>query len=624
MSALPAAYDAWHGGDAAAALELALPILIDAPQPAAFGLVADILAAKGEAAGATEIYRAGLRLFPDNRPLAINFARHRRAMPDGAEEAVAILREMVAREPDFAPAHLSLIETVRTAAQQRDEAENLARAYVRRFPDDGHGYLVLALTLYDGNRLFEALEAAQACLALAGNHRVRALELAANIHVGLGDAIQAVACYREQIREQPDPEIHSRLIMAMQYCDTVDAESISAETRRWVEAHAQAITPRRSWPALVFDTERKLRVGIVSRDFRLAALPYLVMPLFRHWPADWSVTLYANVEQPDGWTRRFQSLAENWVDIAPLDDESAARRIADDQIDVLFDINGHTLGGRPRLFARKPAPVQLAWLDYVGTTGLATMDGIIGDAGHLPPTDQHLYVEPICPVAVDLYRYEPPEGAPPVTALPALSTGQISFGCFNSAYKLSATTLSLWARLLRAVPSSRLILNSSQYAAADTVRRFRTLFAQRGIEPARLELRPGADHPLGMLAAYADIDIALDPAPYSGGLTTLEALYMGVPVITRSGLRFGSRHAAVHLRAIGLDDWIADDTDGYIDLALLKLRDLDALATLRSGLRARMRASPIMDGASLAADLADIVRTRWRAVCRAASGNDRV
>jgi protein O-GlcNAc transferase len=265
--------------------------------------------------------------------------------------------------------------------------------------------------------------------------------------------------------------------------------------------------------------------------------------------------------------------------------------------------------------------VQLAWLDYVGTTGLATMDAIIGDAGHLPLTDQRWYIEAIQHVAVDLYRYEAPAGAPPVTALPAAETGGVCFGCFNAAYKLSESTLTVWARILRAVPSSRLILNSSQFGSADTQRRFRALFAERGIDSTRLELRPGASHPLGMLAAYGDVDIALDPFPYSGGLTTLEALYMGVPVVTMPGYRFGSRHSTVHLRAIGLEDWIAADAENYVALAVHKARDLTALAALRTTLRTRLEKSSLMDGASLSADMAGIVRALWRAACRTSASS---
>jgi len=582
--------------------------------PEAVGFDAEERAARGDWLGAVATYRAGIARFPDSLPLAINFARLLRARPEGAADAVAILRSVVALAPGFAPARMSLIETLRTATAQLDEAEAVARGYLQRFPDDPDGCLALALVLFDGGRLVDAAAAADCCLGLRPGTE-RAWELKATIAVALGDASRAMACYRAMILDAPDAANHSRLLMAMQYCDEIDEALLLAETRNWVRLHAQGILPRRSWPGLGFDPERRLNVGVLSRDFRQCSLPHLSLPLFQRWPSDWTLTLYANVELTDHWTERFRAMAGRWVDIVALDDDQVAERIRGDRIDVLFDINGHTLGGRPGVFARKPAPIQLAWLDYVGTTGLAAMDGIIGDPGHLPLTDQRWYVEPIRHVAANLYRYAPPDAAPAVAPLPALASGAVTFGCFSSAYKLSATTLGLWARVLRKVPASRLLLNSHEYGNPDTRRRFQALFAERGIDPSRVELRPGAPHPLGMQAGYRDVDIALDTSPYSGGLTTLEALYMGVPVITAPGHRFGSRHSAVHLRTIGLDDWVAADGDGYVALAVGRAGDLDGLARLRAGLRSRLERSPVMDGAALAADFSKLVREMWWEVC---------
>ena len=596
-------------------IDLARAALAAWPAPEAFGRLAEALAENGDRDEAIATYRQGVAVHPDSPPLAINFARLLRQDSDGADEAVAVLRRVVAQAPDFAPAWMSLIETLRTAARRPDEAAAEARDYARRFPADANGPLALALALFDGAHFADALAAADCALARQ-NDLARAWELKATILGALGDAAGVMECYRQICRLAPDADTHSRLLMAMQYCDCIDEAMLLTETRNWVRRHTAGITPRHRWPAVEFAPERRLNVGLVSRDFRQSSLPYLSLPLFEHWPQEWSMTLYANVELPDEWTRRFQAMAGRWVDILPLDDDQAAARIEADGIDVLVDINGHTLGGRPGLFARKPAPVQLAWLDYVGTTGLAAIDAVIGDAGHLPPGDQPWYVEPIHRVSVNLYRYAPPEDAPAVAPLPALSGDGITFGCFNSAYKLSPTTLDRWAGILGAVPSSRLVLKSGEYGNAECRQRFHRLFAARGIDPARLDLRPGEAHPLAMMAAYGDIDIALDPTPYSGGLTTLEGLYMGVPVITAPGRRFGSRHSSVHLRSIGLDDWIAADGDGYVALAIAKAADIPALAELRAGLRRRLQQSPLMDGRPLAADLAGIVRELWRNACR--------
>jgi len=488
---------------------------------------------------------------------------------------------------------------------------------VRRNSDEAAVQLRLAVDLFKRGSLVKALDAADRAIALGGDVTM-ARKFKAVVHVELGDAPAAVACFRAIQPETRDPRTQSRLLVMMQYCDSVSESEIFAEAKNWASTHASRIAPRVTWPRVAFDPGRRLSIGIVSADFRLSSTPFLALPLFEHWPPDWTVTLYSSGEAPDEWTDRFRRTCANFVDIEGCNDEEASARILRDRIDVLIDLNGHTWSGRLGIFARKPAPVQIAWLDYVGTTGLATMDAIIADAGHLPLADQCWYVEPIRHVRDNLYRYQPPDGAPAVGPLPAARNGFVTFGCFNAPFKLSETTLSLWAGILSALPSTRLVLSARPYRFAGTRQRFRRLFAKHGLDPKRVDIRPGASHPIDMLRAYGAIDIALDPFPYSGGLTTIEALYMGVPVVTVPGRRFGSRHASVHLRTAGLADWIAPDIVSYAGLAVRKAADLEALAAVRGALRARMEGSALMDGPALAADFSKIVRGLWIEACRKA------
>lgn len=491
---------------------------------------------------------------------------------------------------------------------------------MKRNPVDPAVQLRLAVDLFKRGNLVKAADAADRAIALGGNVTM-ARKFKAMVHIELGDTQAVAACLRAIVRETPDSKTHSRLLMAMQYCDNVTEEEIFAEVTNWARTHASRIVPRATWPRIVFDPGRSLSIGIVSADFRLTSTPFLALPLFEHRPPDWSVTLYSNGEAVDEWTDRFRRTCANFVDIAGLDDAKASAKILRDRIDVLIDLDGHTLDGRLGIFARKPAPVQIAWLDYVGTTGLATMDAIIADAGHLPLAEQGWYVEPIRHVRDNLYRYQPPGGAPAVGPLPAAHNGYVTFGCFNIPLKLSETTLSLWAGILDALPSSRLVLSAPPYRFANTRQRFRRLFAKYGLDPKRVDMRPGASHPIDMMRAYGDIDIALDPFPYSGGLTTIEALYMGVPVVTVPGRRFASRHASVHLRTVGLPGWIATDFLSYAGLAVRKAADLEALAALRGALRTRVEGSALMDGAALAADFATIVRGLWIDACRKAGSS---
>ena len=318
------------------------------------------------------------------------------------------------------------------------------------------------MDLFKRGSLVKALEAADRAIALGGDVTM-ARKFKAMVHVHLGDAPAAAACFRAILRETPDPKTHSRLLMAMQYCDSVTEEEIFAEVTNWARTHASRIAPRHTWPRVAFDPGRRLAIGVISADFRLTSTPFLALPLFQHWPPDWSVTLYSSGEPLDEWTDRFRRTCANFVDIVGCDDKEGSARILRDRIDVLIDLDGHTLDGRLGIFARKPAPVQIAWLDYVGTTGLATMDAIIADAGHLPLAEQCWYVEPIRHVRDNLYRYQPPDGAPAVGPLPAARNGFVTFGCFNIPLKLSETTLSQWAGILNALPSSRLVLSSLSY-----------------------------------------------------------------------------------------------------------------------------------------------------------------
>ena len=570
--------------------------------------------AKGEPAQAERIYRAGLEIFPDHAALAVNLARLLRQSTQTLDEAVRLLHRTVEKQPDYPPARLSLIETLRTAVGRPAEAEAQARVYVGRYPADGNGHLCLALALYNQGRLSDALVSAERSTALPGKPE-HAWELKADIHVALGDPVGAMESYRGLLELQRDAEIHSRLLVAMQYCDTLDEAEILEETRCWVSEYDGGVMGRTCWPRLDFDSGRALKVGFVSGDFRQCSTPLLALPLFEHWPEDWTVSLYSNSAQCDEWTSRFRRTAAYWVDIYSLDDDLAAARIIEDRIDVLVDLNGHTLGGRLGIFRRKPAPVQLAWLNLAGTTGLSTFDAIIADAWHLPRMDQPSYAEPIRHVTDNRYRYLPLQGAPEVTEGPVVRNGFVTFGSFNSAYKVSQTTLSRWAAILKALPTARLMLNAREFACRDTIDRFARSFEQQGIAPSRIDFRPGSRDPLGMLAAYREIDIALDSFPYSGGLTTLEALYMGVPVITAPGKRLASRHSCAHLRTMKMADWIAYDDSSYVELAVQKASAFAELSELRSSLRARLNSSALVDGPAFSRDLSGIVRDLWRSAC---------
>lgn len=336
------------------------------------------------------------------------------------------------------------------------------------------------------------------------------------------------------------------------------------------------------------------RVGLVSADLRQHPVGRLAQAWLPALAARCELFVYAGA-QDTLLTPTLRAVVPRWLDVADLDDAALATRIAADRIDVLVDLHGHTGGQRQGVFARRPAPRQFSWLGYAGSTGLAEMDGFVGDRWLLPDGAEAGFVEPLKRLPHSFTVYAPPASAPAVALLGAVPR----FGCFNALHKLSDEVLALWARLLVAAPGSRLLLKAPglQHDAERAALR-----ARWPGDAARLDLEgpgPLADY----LAAFARVDIALDPSPYSGGMTTLDGLWMGVPVLTQPGAAPISRQGLSFLQTLGLaDGWVASDADDFVRLAALRLQDRAALARLRAGLRERMAASPLCDAGRFAAD----------------------
>jgi predicted O-linked N-acetylglucosamine transferase (SPINDLY family) len=317
---------------------------------------------------------------------------------------------------------------------------------------------------------------------------------------------------------------------------------------------------------------------------------------------------YSDRQSADELTARFRNAATHWRDTFGLGSEFLAERIRADRIDILFDLTGHTGNNRLLVFARKPAPVQVTWLGYEGTTGLSAMDYLIADRWEIPQGMEKHYRERVLRLADGYVCYEPPAWAPAVKSLPALTTGHVTFGSFNNPAKINAAVVRVWAEILKRLPGSRLVLK--QRSPDDPAGRafFERMFAENGIERDRLEMDGWTSHPQ-LLEEYNRIDIALDTFPFSGSLTTCEALWMGVPVITCPGETFASRHSLSHLSNVGLTEFIARDMTHYVDLAVELSKDLHGLSKWRTELRQRMARSPLCDAKRFADNLLKVLRT---------------
>jgi protein O-GlcNAc transferase len=424
---------------------------------------------------------------------------------------------------------------------------------------------------------------------------------------------EALAACREALRLHPDfAGLHTSHMTLLNRAGADPALILEAHCR-WAEccAASDTSTPQHRNPP---QPERRLRIGYVSADFRRHAMSDFVLPLLQHHdPARVEVYCYSNTPVIDDITRRCEALVPHWRDIVGLADAAAADVIRDDGIDILVDLSGHSSGNRLGLFARKPAPVQVTYLGYPGTTGLAQMDYRITDARADPPgSSEAHYREQLLRLPHSVWCFAPPLQMPEVGPLPAFAAGHITFGSLNSAFKLTPQLVALWSGLLVALPESRLVLAG---VPAGTPRaRISREFESNGVDAARLEFH-------GFLpweefwALHGRIDIALDPFPCNGGATSCETLWLGVPLINLAGEAFLERAGLSILSTIGLQDLVAHSPDEYLRIALDLAQDQARLARLRSGMRERMRASPLLAAAAFTRDLEDCYRAAWRQWC---------
>ena len=402
------------------------------------------------------------------------------------------------------------------------------------------------------------------------------------------------------------------MLACLNYDPQCSPGQAAAEHRRWAEQVAVPFYPKTVRFGHDRDPERRLRIGYVSPDLRRHPVSAIFAPVLEaHDRNRVEPICYYNFAGEDAVTLHLTSLAANWRPVAGLSDDALCEQIRADRIDILVDLAGHTAHNRLLAFARKPAPIQVSWLGYFNTTGLATMDYFVSDPWSSPAGQEHYYVEHLLRLPHTRFCYLPPEYMPGVGPLPAESNGCITFGCLNNLSKLNETVLTLWGKILSVVPKSRLLLQAAALDDAPNRARFGELCVQHGIAPDRLELRgfvPIERAP----ASYAEIDIALDPFPFCGGMTSMEALWLGVPIITLAGETIASRQSASMLMNLGLPELVAENAEQYVDIAAQLARDLPRLAALRSSLRARFAGSPLMDYPGFARALEAAYRDMWR------------
>ena len=439
--------------------------------------------------------------------------------------------------------------------------------------------------------------------------------LAAGLHGRMGDAKGHLATLQAALEAGADPlsRLASSVAMTSLYHDALPPAEVTDLHRRLCSPIEAAVVQKTDF-ANARTTRRRLRIGYVTGDFhRQHPVNIFMLPvLLRHDHAQFEIYVYQTGTMFDDYTRQAKACADHWLDAAALDDAALQRAIMADRVDILIDLAGHTSSHRLGVFALRAAPVQATFLGYPHSTGLSTIDWLVGDAVVSPAEHAHLFSEGIAQLPGSVFCWAPVDNYPLPPARPA--NAPVVFGSFNNAMKLSPQTIALWSWVLKAVPGSQLLLKAPSLRDAAVQVRFTDLFAQQGITPERLILR-GPTGLADMMQEYGDIDIALDPTPYNGGTTTLQALWMGVPVVALSGGNFVGRMGASFMATLGQPDWVAEDEDTYVAAAVALVGNIDTLRGQRPQLRAQMAASQLCDITRYVAQFEALLQQMWCVYC---------
>lgn len=548
--------------------------------------------------------------------LLARLALHQQQMPL-ARQALGQAKALLPRDAEV---HALLAAGARISGDAV-AMEAAARDALAVDPANAIASALLVEHLRDRLRFSEAMQVADRCLAL--NPDASGTRLArAGLRLFCGEAAAAEADARGAVATSPSLQARQTACMSLLYMDEAVAAGQVADSASPDAVLARHLQLGREIPQLKAPPlrprapyrprSRPLRVGLLSPDLRRHPVGWFVEPLLAGSDRNRISTFCYSDGTPDATTASLQAHAHAWRDVRGEPDAKVMQRIQDDAIDVLIDLSGHTHGSRPHLLASRCAPLQLGWLGYLFDTGLAACDGVIGDPITLP-SGTHSARNPLRLPGCFLC-YLPPEQTPPVRERAA--TAPLTFGSFNHLAKLSPATVALWSRVLEQTPGSRLVMCAMGLADGGVRERIAGRFADHGVAADRLELRPPNTDLAAFLGQYDDIDIALDPLPFNGGTTTLQALWQGVPVLTWPGERMAARSGASILSAVGLTDCIARDADDFVARAVALAADADARRQLRQTLRARITDAGLTDARQFAGGFCDLLDQAMAAAAR--------
>ena len=568
---------------------------------------------QGKIADAIELLSHALKINPQSAVCAMRLGVAFQACGRIAESE-KISRRAIQIDPNFAEGWSNLAASLQALDRHREAIECHHRALTLK-PDFALGWYNYGLALSIFGRFSEALRAHDRALAADPTY--------AKGHYGRAQALQqsyripeAVAAYDRFLQLEPaNHEARSYRLLALNNLDTLTREELFAEHRKFNEAVGGHPVPE-------FDRapspDGRLRVAILSPDLRAHSCAYFLEPLLRELdPAQFELYLYHDHFREDEVSVRLKSRATVWRNFVGQTNPVVEETIRADAPDIILDLAGHTgMTTRLSIFGHHLAPVQINYLGYPNTTGLSAMHYRFTDAIADPEGDADAFAsEALVRFSPTAWVYQPPDGTPEINPLPCGTTGPVTFGCFNNIAKINDGTLALWARVLAAVPDSRLLLKGWGFAEESTRQHYRARFAAAGLPTERIDCCERTAEVAEHLALYHGVDIALDTFPYNGTATTCESLWMGAPVVTLLGDRHASRVSASLLTAAGHPEWIARTPDDYVRIATALATDRARLASLRAGLRGALKTSALFDYAGQGARFGAALRHCWHRHC---------
>jgi len=528
------------------------------------------------------------------------------------DEAIAIYRKAIVENPNLATLHLELARVLMEKNLDTDAVDSLLRA-VSLDPNSAEAFGRLGHLLTQQCKIKEGIAALQRAVTLMPASSRLSFYLSGAFHKA-GRLPDALACLQQAIALNPhNVDVHTALLGTQLYSSTYSREQALLDRAAFGARFADSLRHKRPRHSNHTSPQKRLRVGFVSGDLLSHPVGYFLEAVLRELRKrdEIDIILYSTSTTEDAVTQRIRASAHLWVPVASMSDDAFEQRILADNPNILVDLSGHTNLHRLLVFARKPAPIQVTWLGDCGTTGIKAIDYILCDP-HSVRTDEHKFhvEDPWFLPHTRLCLTAPTEWIP-VAPLPAIGNGYITFGCFNNLIKMSERVVAVWARILKRIPNARLMLKAASFSDSGVREDVLQRFAAHGITADRLSLKPGSPRQ-EYFAAYGNVDIALDPFPFTGGTTTVDGIWMGVPIITKRGDSIVSRQGESILLNIDLPDWIAESEDDYVELAVRRAADLTHLAGLRAGLRARLEASPLCNAKLFAQHLTEAFQGMWQ------------